>query len=80
MTRPFDIQRNVDHPCLRVEPFDGVALAAYLVRLGIAPAGPADIHSGAGGDGLSLYFQDSDVNAIELKGAAAGAGGAACNA
>ena len=62
--------RNVDHLCLRIDPFDETALRAHLARFGIAPVGPAEINFGAEGDGLSLYFQDPDGNTIELKGPA----------
>ena len=62
--------RNVDHLCLRIDPFDETALRAHLARFGIAPMGPAEINFGAEGDGLSLYFQDPDGNTIELKGPA----------
>ena len=62
--------RNVDHLCLRIDPFDETALRAHLARFGIAPVGPAEINFGAEGDGLSLYFQDPGGNTIELKGPA----------
>ncbi|MFT3669806.1 MAG: VOC family protein [Pseudoxanthomonas sp.] len=60
--------RNVDHLCLRIEPFDEAALRAHLARFGLAPAGPAETNFGAEGDGPSLYFTDPDGNTIELKG------------
>ena len=59
--------RNVDHLCLRVEPFDETAIAAHLQALGISTT-KAEINFGAEGDGLSLYFHDPDGNTIELKG------------
>lgn len=59
--------RNVDHLCLRVEPFDETTIAAHLQALGINPT-KAEINFGAEGDGLSLYFPDPDGNTIELKG------------
>lgn len=62
--------RNVDHLCLRVEPFDETILVAHLARHGLAPAGPAQRNFGAEGDGLSLYIADPDGNVIELKGPA----------
>jgi glyoxylase I family protein len=64
--------RNVDHLCLRIEPFDEPALIAHLVQSGITPEGPAEVNFGAEGDGLSLYFKDPDGNTIELKGPAEG--------
>lgn len=63
--------RNVDHLCLRIEPFDEAALVAHLARLGITPRGPASRNFGAEGEGMSLYFSDPDGNVIELKGPAA---------
>ncbi len=36
--------RNVDHFCVRVEPFDDVAIRAHLARCGIA-AGPTEMRS-----------------------------------
>jgi len=60
--------RNVDHLCLRIEPFDESALVAHLAGAGITPEGPAEVNFGAEGDGLSLYFRDPDGNMIELKG------------
>ena len=64
--------RNVDHLCLRIEPFDESALVAHLAAFGIAPDAPAEVNFGAEGDGLSLYFKDPDGNTIELKGPASG--------
>ncbi len=61
--------RNVDHLCLRIEPFDEAALRAHLARFGITPA-PVAINFGAEGDGPSLYFDDPDGNTIEVKGPA----------
>lgn len=60
--------RNVDHLCLRIEPFDEQRLVAHLAAFGIAPHGQATLNFGAEGDGPSLYFDDPDGNAIELKG------------
>ena len=63
--------RNLDHLCLRVEPFDEAALDAHLAAHGLAPHGPATRNFGAEGDGPSLYLDDPDGNTIELKGAPA---------
>lgn len=65
--------RNVDHLCLRVEPFDEMAIVEHLAGFGIEPRGPASSNFGAEGEGLSLYFADPDGNVIELKGPAVGA-------
>ena len=63
--------RNLDHLCLRIEPFDESAIVHHLARHGLAPHGPATSNFGAEGDGLSLYFDDVDGNTIELKGPSA---------
>lgn len=60
--------RNVDHLCLRIEPFDEASIVAHLAAHGITPHGPASRNFGAEGDGPSLYFDDLDGNTIELKG------------
>ena len=59
--------RNVDHFCLRVEPFDAQAIAAHLRRHGVEP-GEAKPRFGAEGRGLSIYATDPDGNVVELKG------------
>jgi len=63
--------RNVDHLCLRVEPFDEAQIVKHLQTHGLVPRGPASRNFGAEGEGLSLYFEDPDTNVIELKGPAA---------
>ena len=63
--------RNLDHLCLRIEPFDEAAIVAHLAAHGLAPHGPARPNFGAEGEGLSLYFDDPDGNTIELKGPSA---------
>ena len=60
--------RNVDHFCLRVEPFIEESIVLHLRRHGIAPHRRASTNFGAEGEGLSLYFDDPDGNVIELKG------------
>jgi catechol 2,3-dioxygenase-like lactoylglutathione lyase family enzyme len=62
--------RNVDHVCLRIEPFDEAAIRTHLAAHGIALHEPASMNFGAEGDGLSLYIRDPDGNTIELKGPA----------
>lgn len=61
--------RNVDHFCLRVEPFDEDAIRAHLSGLGIAIE-PAKQRFGAEGTGPSVYLRDPDGNGVELKGPA----------
>jgi glyoxylase I family protein len=58
---------NVDHICLRIEPFDAGALAAHLKDHGVEP-GEAGSRFGADGDGPSIYIDDPEGNRIELKG------------
>ncbi len=60
--------RNLDHLCLRIDPFSEAEIVAHLHRHGLAPRGPAENNFGAEGDGPSLYFSDPDGNVIELKG------------
>ncbi|AUH50060.1 VOC family virulence protein [Chromobacterium sp. ATCC 53434] len=60
---------NVDHFCLRVEPFDEDAIRDHLSRLGIAVE-PAKQRFGAEGVGPSIYLRDPDGNGVELKGPA----------
>ena len=63
--------RNVDHVCLRIEPFDATAIIDHLAAHGLEPHAPASNNFGAEGDGPSLYFDDPDGNTIELKGSPA---------
>ncbi|CAM3994782.1 Catechol 2,3-dioxygenase-like lactoylglutathione lyase family enzyme [Bordetella tumbae] len=60
---------NLDHFCLRVDPFDETAILEHLQACGIA-ASKAVMRYGAEGDGLSIYCFDPDGNQIELKGPA----------
>ena len=59
--------RNMDHVCLRVEPFDSGAIAAHLLAHGVVP-GETATRYGAEGPGLSVYINDPDGNTVELKG------------
>lgn len=59
--------RNLDHFCLRVEPFDGEAIIRQLREQGIE-AGEVHSRYGAEGDGPSLYVSDPEGNVVELKG------------
>jgi catechol 2,3-dioxygenase-like lactoylglutathione lyase family enzyme len=59
--------RNMDHFCVRVEPFDGAAIVRHLRALGFAPTEPAPRY-GAEGTGPSIYVDDPDGNTVELKG------------
>ena len=59
--------RNVDHFCLRIEPFNEAALIAHLQTFSLTVA-KAESRFGAEGKGLSLYCFDPDGNQVELKG------------
>jgi glyoxylase I family protein len=63
--------RNMDHFCLRIEPFDVERLTAYLAEHGLQPQ-VLRTRFGAEGDGLSFYLDDPEGNRVELKGAATG--------
>jgi glyoxylase I family protein len=67
--------RNVDHLCLRIDPYDEARLIAHLARSGIEPTGRAARNFGAEGEGPSLYLSDPDGNTLELKGPAVAGGG-----
>lgn len=66
---PRKERRNVDHFCLRVEPFDEEAILTHLQGHGVA-AENAVTRYGAQGVGPSIYCFDPDGNQIELKGPA----------
>ncbi len=59
--------RNMDHLCIRIEPFDEAALRAHLTALGVTP-GDVVSRYGAEGQGPSMYITDPDGNSVELKG------------
>jgi catechol 2,3-dioxygenase-like lactoylglutathione lyase family enzyme len=59
--------RNVDHFCLRVDPFDEAAIRAHLAAAGVT-AGPTASRFGAEGEGPSIYVEDPEGNVVELKG------------
>ncbi len=59
--------RNLEHVCLRVDPFDEAAIRAHLERHGVR-AGEMRERYGADGYGLSIYLDDPEGNVVELKG------------
>jgi len=61
--------RNLDHFCVRVDPFDEAAIRAQLKAKGVE-AGPTERRYGAEGTGPSIYIEDPDSNTVELKGPA----------
>ena len=64
--------RNMDHFCLRVEPFDRDAIVARLAAHGVVP-GEIARRFGAEGNGMSIYVTDPEGNTVELKGPSDGA-------
>ena len=58
---------NMDHLCLRIDPFDREAIAAHLQAHGVA-VGDYGSRYGAEGEGPSQYLSDPEGNVVELKG------------
>ena len=63
----FSANGNMDHLCLRIEPFDADAIRAHLSSHGIA-FGEIAARNGAEGRGPSIYIEDPQGNRVELKG------------
>jgi catechol 2,3-dioxygenase-like lactoylglutathione lyase family enzyme len=59
--------RNMDHVCLRVEPFDATAIGAHLQAQGVR-FDEVKQRFGADGTGPSMYVHDPEGNVVELKG------------
>jgi len=64
---PGTTGHNVDHVCIRIEPFDEAEVRRHLADHGIQTGDLAN-NWGADGRGPSLYIQDPAGNTIELKG------------
>jgi glyoxylase I family protein len=62
---------NLDHLCLRIEPFDAAAIARHLAAHGAA-CGQEASRYGAQGQGPSIYLTDPEGNGVELKGPVGG--------
>lgn len=62
---------NLDHLCLRVDPFDAAAIARHLQANGATCGDPVSRY-GAEGQGLSVYLNDPEGNGVELKGPVGG--------
>ncbi len=60
--------KNLDHFCLRIEPFDEAAIRRHLEAHSVA-AGETAARYGADGVGPSIYVTDPEGNVVELKGA-----------
>ena len=63
--------RNLDHFCLRVDPFDASSIRRHLEAHGVE-VGPVAQRFGAEGEGPSLYVTDPEGNVVELKGPPSG--------
>jgi glyoxylase I family protein len=59
--------RNMDHFCVRVEPYDEAAILAHL-RAHDVRVGDVGSRYGAEGEGPSIYLFDPEGNMVELKG------------
>jgi glyoxylase I family protein len=59
--------RNMDHLCLRVEPFDQDAIVSHLEKHKVE-VGKIASRFGAEGNGTSIYLTDPEGNTVELKG------------
>lgn len=59
--------RNMDHLCLRADPFDRDAIFAHLQAHGVR-IGEFGVRYGAEGEGPSQYLFDPEGNMVELKG------------
>lgn len=67
--RPSPDTFNVDHICLRIEPFEEAQITRYLMLKGVEIHEKGDRY-GAEGDGPSVYIRDPFLNVVELKGPA----------
>lgn len=64
---PGRTRRNMDHVCIRIEPFIEADIAAHLEAHGLE-MGKVARRFGAEGEGQSLYVVDPEGNTVELKG------------
>ena len=64
---PLPQHANLEHFCLRIEPFDEAALRRHFQAHGMAFE-PSEVRYGADGFGLSVYLTDPEGNIVELKG------------
>lgn len=66
VTTATELGHNVDHFCLRIEPFDFEVLRLHFEKFGIHLDPPRERY-GSIGFGLSIYLTDPEGNGIELK-------------
>ena len=64
---PGEDGRNMDHFCVRVEPFREEAIREHLARYSVVGS-KLETRYGAEGNGPSIYIQDPEGNTVELKG------------
>ncbi|MBC7780356.1 MAG: VOC family protein [Proteobacteria bacterium] len=62
------LSRNLDHLCLRIEPFDTSSIIGHLAAHGVR-VDEVKTRYGADGFGPSIHLDDPEGNRIELKGA-----------
>ncbi|MGM9484802.1 VOC family protein [Roseateles sp. NT4] len=65
--QPSVHRSELDHFCVRVEPFDERLIRQHLAACGVE-AGETVSRYGAEGEGPSIYFADCEGNFVELKG------------
>ena len=58
---------NMEHFCMRVDPFDPDAITAHVLACGGHPEPKRELY-GADGFGWSIYLRDPEGNRVELKG------------
>ncbi len=64
---PGNAGLNLDHYCLRIEPWDEGAIRKHLEEHGV-DAPDTSSRYGADGTGPSIYIRDPEGNTVELKG------------
>ena len=62
-----ETRRNLDHFCLRVDPFDFAQLDEHFARFNVEIR-KVELVYGAQGYGPAVYLQDPEGNTVELKG------------
>ncbi|MCZ6710692.1 MAG: VOC family protein [Gammaproteobacteria bacterium] len=64
---PDQVHRNLDHFCLRVDPFDFAQLDEHFAKFNVEIR-KVELVYGAQGYGPAVYIQDPEGNTVELKG------------
>lgn len=60
---------NLDHFCVRIEPFNEIEIRAHLNLHNVEASDLMNVY-GAEGSGPSIYIKDPEGNSVELKGSA----------